>query len=274
MRTVTVQGVSVPWILYGTAWKEERTAALTAAALDAGFRGVDTANQRKHYVEADVGAALAAAGLARERLFVQTKFTYLRGQDERLPYDPAAPVAEQVEQSCAASLAHLGLARLDALLLHGPQQAKGLTADDRAVWTRFEDLRMRGLVGLLGVSNITAAQLALLWAHATVKPALVQNRCYARDGWDGEVRAWCADHGVVYQGFSLLTANRAELAAAPVVALARRHDCSVPELVFAFARQLGIIVLTGTSNEAHMRADLAAGERTLEPAEVQTLLGR
>ena len=55
---VVVHGVAVPWIFYGTAWKEERTEALTAAALEAGFRAVDTANQRRHYVEAAVGAAI------------------------------------------------------------------------------------------------------------------------------------------------------------------------------------------------------------------------
>src|SRR5216117_2073776 len=94
----------IPDFLYGTAWKEDRTPALTELALDAGFRGIDTANQRRHYFEAGVGEALAAAfaaGLARDDLFLQTKFTYAGGQDHRLPYDPRAPLATQVEQSCA-----------------------------------------------------------------------------------------------------------------------------------------------------------------------------
>ena len=273
MHTVTVQGVPVPWIMYGTAWKEARTTALTAAALGAGFRAIDTANQRKHYVEADVGRALALAGVPRAQLFVQTKFTYARGQDHRLPYDAKAAVSEQVEQSCASSLRHLGALRIDSMLLHGPQAAHGLTVDDRAVWTRFEELHRRGLIGLIGASNIDVAQLEALWAHAEVKPAMVQNRCYARDGWDREVRAWCQDHGVHYQGFSLLTANRAELARPEVVAIAKRHARSVAEIVFAFARQVQMIVLTGTSSEAHMRADLSAGELTLDPPELRTLLG-
>lgn len=273
MHTVAVQGVEVPWILYGTAWKEERTTELTAAALAAGFRGVDTANQRKHYAEADVGRGLAASGVPRARLFVQTKFTYARGQDHRLPYEASAAVADQVEQSCASSLRHLGLERLDALLLHGPQHGRGITADDRAVWTRFEDLHHRKLATLLGVSNVTVEQLDLLAAHATVPIALVQNRCYAKDGWDREVRAWCADHDARYQGFSLLTANRTELAQAEVAAIARHHACSVPEVVFAFARQTGIIVLTGTADPAHMKADLAAGQLVLDPPELRTLLG-
>ena len=65
----------LPPILYGTAWKEDRTEALVRQALEAGFRGIDTANQRKHYHEAGVGAALRrafeAGELTREDLFLQ-----------------------------------------------------------------------------------------------------------------------------------------------------------------------------------------------------------
>ena len=85
---------SPPTFLYGTAWKEERTSALVELALQAGFRGIDTANQRRHYFEGGVGQALAAAYRAgvvtRADLFLQTKFTYRPGQDHRLPYDPHA----------------------------------------------------------------------------------------------------------------------------------------------------------------------------------------
>jgi aryl-alcohol dehydrogenase-like predicted oxidoreductase len=102
-RFVEVQGVRVPRFIYGTAWKEHRTEGLTRLALEVGFRGIDTANQRQHYFEAGVGAAIAAAGIARDELFLQTKFTDVRGQDQRLPYDPDAPLGRQVEQSFASS---------------------------------------------------------------------------------------------------------------------------------------------------------------------------
>ena len=272
MPTVAVQGVNVPWILYGTAWKEERTTELTLAALAAGFRGIDTANQRKHYAEADVGRGIAGAGIPRERLFVQTKYTYARGQDHRLPYEASASIAQQVEQSCASSLRHLGVEKLDAFLLHGPERTNGWSAHDREAWTAMEALHRRGVVRLLGVSNVELHHLDGLMAHATVEPAFVQNRCHARTGWDREVRAWCSDRGVRYQGFSLLTANKTELARPEVAAIAKRHGAGVPEVVFAFARQVGIIVLTGTSDPAHMRADLAAGTLTLDATEVRELL--
>src|SRR6202045_4116862 len=104
----------IPAFLYGTAWKEERTPALVELALRSGFRGIDTANQRRHYFEEGVGQGLAAAYRAgivtREDLFLQTKFTYRRGQDHRLPYDPEASLSIQVAQSMASSLARLGTA--------------------------------------------------------------------------------------------------------------------------------------------------------------------
>src|SRR5688572_5779217 len=107
-RTIQIDGVSVPRILYGTAWKEDQTEPLTGLALRQGFRGIDTANQRRHYHEAAVGQAVASAissgVVARAGLFLQTKFTFRRGQDHRLPYDPNAPVAAQVGQSFESSL--------------------------------------------------------------------------------------------------------------------------------------------------------------------------
>src|SRR5438874_9695478 len=109
-RTMAIDGVRVPAFLYGTAWKEDQTRPLTELAIKQGFRGIDTANQRRHYHEAAVGQAVAAAiagGLVtRDELFLQTKFTFRNGQDHRLPYDPQAPIATQVEQSFASSLEH------------------------------------------------------------------------------------------------------------------------------------------------------------------------
>lgn len=169
--------------MYGTAWKEERTEALVTKALAAGFTAIDTANQRRHYFEEGVGEALKkhfAAGGARADLFLQSKFTYPRGQDHRLPYDPKAPAAEQVAQSFANSLEHLGTDYLDSLVLHGPSTGHGLSKVDLEVWRAMEALQRGGKARHIGVSNVSFEQLALLWRSAEVKPTFVQNRCYAR----------------------------------------------------------------------------------------------
>src|SRR3954471_9320575 len=98
---------NLPRFLYGTAWKEQETQGLVELAIEQGFRGIDTANQRRHYDEAAVGCGIAAAiargTVTRDDLFLQTKFTFQRGQDHRLPYDPSAPIAVQVEQSVTSS---------------------------------------------------------------------------------------------------------------------------------------------------------------------------
>lgn len=263
-------------LLYGTAWKEERTADCVRDALEAGFRGLDTANQRRHYHEAGVGEAIGPFLRAhgREALWLQTKFTYARGQDHRLPYDAAARPAEQVRQSMASSLEHLGVAWVDSLLLHGPEARPGLTATDWEVWRTLEALRDEGLTRAIGVSNVDAEQLAALLDGARVRPAFVQNRCYATRGWDAEVRALCREAGVIYQGFSLLTANRALWGHRDVAAIARRLGTTPAVVLLRFSMTQGILPLTGTTDPNHMRQDLGAPALALSDADVATILAR
>ena len=198
---------AIPDFLYGTAWKEDRTAALTELAIRSGFRAIDTANQRRHYFEAGVGQGLAAAYRAgmvtRADLFLQTKFTYQDGQDHRLPYDPAATLSVQVAQSMASSLEHLGTDHVDSFVLHGPASHSHWTTDDFETWQAMIKERDAGRTRLLGVSNISLAQLQQMARAHAEPPAFVQNRCYASRGWDREVRAFCREHNIIYQGFSL-----------------------------------------------------------------------
>lgn len=251
-----------PSFLYGTAWKEERTAALVLLALRAGFRGIDTANQRKHYFEAGVGQALAQAyreGLiGRADVFLQTKFTYAMGQDHRLPYDPTTPLATQVAQSMSSSLEHLGTDYVDSYVLHGPASGYSWSEADAEVWRAMALERQTGRARALGVSNISRRQLEQMIAKHQEAPAFVQNRCYARLGWDRDVREFCRERQIVYQGFSLLTANPGVLNHPLVQAMATAAQATPAQVVFAFCRAIGILPLTGTTSEAHMRADLAS----------------
>jgi diketogulonate reductase-like aldo/keto reductase len=259
-RTLVIKGVRVPRFLYGTAWKEDDTQRLTELALRQGFRGIDTANQRRHYHEAAAGQAIAASIksglLTRDELFLQSKFTFRRGQDDRLPYDPKAPIRTQVEQSFANSLTHLGTEVIDSFLLHGPTQRDGLVAADWEAWRAMETIHDSGRVRLLGISNVSLEQLQRLRRQARIAPRFVQNRCYAVRGWDRAVREFCAANGLVYQGFSLLTANREALARPELARIAQRHGRSIIQVVFRFALDAGMIPLTGTTNAEHMRHDL------------------
>lgn len=261
----------VPALIYGTAWKQATTAELTLLAVRTGFRAIDTANQPRHYDEPLVGTALrelAAGGLGRDQLFLQTKFTSPGGQDHRIPYDPQADPAGQVAQSLALSLQHLGTDHLDAYLLHGPSTRFGLGAYDLAVWAAIEEAHRRGEARLIGISNVSVEQLALLCARARVAPMIVQNRCYADLGWDREVRGFCREHGILYQGFSLLTANPHVVASAAVAAAARRLGLTPAQVVLRFAVQAGMVALTGTTDPEHMRQDLDAMAAELSADEV------
>jgi diketogulonate reductase-like aldo/keto reductase len=265
----------IPTFLYGTAWKEEQTQSLTELALVQGFRGIDTANQRRHYHEAAVGHGVAAAIqrdlVTRDDLFLQTKFTFRAGQDHRLPYDPQAPVARQVEQSFASSLEHLQTTFIDSYVLHGPSRRSGLGSQDWEAWGAMEAIHDSGRARWLGISNVTLEQLFLLCERARVPPRFVQNRCYATTGWDRRVRQFCAEHQLIYQGFSLLTANRDVLRRRDLERIARKHGMSVSQIVFRFALDVGMLPLTGTTSAEHMQQDLGVTGFRLEPDDVAVI---
>lgn len=270
--TLLIEGVKAPRLVYGTAWKEDATQRLTQLAIGQGFRGIDTANQRRHYDEAAVGRGVSAmiegGVVTREELFLQTKFTFMASQDHRLPYDPLAPIAQQVEQSFASSLVHLGVEMIDSYLLHGPNSRDDLGKADWDAWRAMENLHDSGRVRILGASNMTLKQLQSLVKGARIRPRILQNRCYASRGWDRHIRGCCKGEGVIYQGFSLLTANREALAHPGLIEIARRHARSVSEIVFRFATQVGMIALTGTSSADHMRADLRIEDFHLHQEEI------
>ena len=266
--------VAIPSFMYGTAWKKEATTELTTLAVESGFSAIDTANQLIHYQEALVGEALqvlAKKGIKRDSLFLQTKFTSVDGQGDRTPYDAAADLTTQVRQSFDSSLIHLGTEYLDSYVLHAPFQRRGLGAADWEVWAVMEELCRGGKTKMIGVSNITAAQLAQLCDQAKVKPMVVQNRCFAALGWDRAVREICQINGIIYQGFSLLTANREVLGASEIHTVARRLNATIAQVIFCFAMQIGMLPLTGTTSEQHMKEDLESERFALTTEELQRI---
>jgi diketogulonate reductase-like aldo/keto reductase len=274
---INIAGVQVPQFLYGTAWKEESTTRCVEEAIQAGFRGVDTANQRKHYFEAGVGKALqniyASTQITRADIFLQTKFTSLQGQDHRLPYDATASATVQVQQSFARSLDHLSTDYLDSYVLHGPSAVPLLSKHDWEVWRAMESLKESGKTKFIGISNVQLSHLQDLLETAKIKPAFVQNRCFARTGWDMEVRHFCKEHGIIYQGFSLLTANLDILRHPDFASIVNRIERTPAQIIFRFASQIGMLPITGTTNAHHMRQDLACFDFTLSEEDVKCIEG-
>ena len=256
---ITSAGVKMPRIIYGTAWKKDRTGDLVVKAIQTGFRGIDTACQPKHYNEALVGTALQrlkSHGIEREELFLQTKFTPLSGQDPRqMPYDMNAPVEFQVAQSFEASKKNLQTEYVDSLVLHSPMAPHALLMK---AWNAMEKIQKTGGARQLGISNCYDTEvIRSLYADANVKPAVVQNRFYQETGYDADLRHWCSNHGVIYQSFWTLTANPQILASNTVRSIAQKYKKTEAQIFFRYLSQSGIVPLTGTSSEQHMREDLS-----------------
>jgi len=274
IKHTAYNNVTIPCFIYGTAWKKEATAQLVQLAVSSGFTAIDTANQIIHYDEARVGEALLALnnkGIKRETLFLQTKFTPAEGQDYRTPYDASADITTQVGQSLDNSLKHLHTDYVDSYLLHGPYSRKGLGEEDWEVWAAIEGIYESGRTKMIGVSNVTAGQLTQLCEKAVMKPMVVQNRCYAVLGWDKEVREICKANQIIYQGFSLLTANRNTLGHREIGIIAKRLRTGPEQVIFRFAMQIGILPLTGTNSEQHMKEDLQVENLELSLDEIKLI---
>ena len=266
-------GVVMPKLIYGTAWKKERTSTLVESALRCGFRGIDTACQPKHYNEAGVGEALqtlSAEGLKREAVFLQTKFTPLEGQDPgSVPYDKNAPLPEQIAHSFEVSLANLRTDYIDSYLLHSPlfPFSRLITA-----WQAMEEIVLKGGAKQLGISNCyELSMLKRLYDEAKVKPAVLQNRFYADTNYDTDIRAFCDGHDIRYQSFWSLTANPHLVGSETVLRAAMKRHLEPAQIFYAYLLSKGIIPLDGTTSLEHMKDDLGVFDIALSPQEISSI---
>ncbi|CAK7275065.1 hypothetical protein SEPCBS119000_006491 [Sporothrix epigloea] len=298
---------SLPRLIYGTAWKRERTADLVFQALQAGFRAIDTAAQPRHYREDLVAEGVRRAldhGIVASRsdLYIQTKFTPPGGQDLKgpnaPPYDPAAPVADQVRASVESSLCNFTFSTtrgkeavqppsyIDCLVLHSPLAHRD---DTVAVWKALQAY-VPDRIRTLGISNVDLDQLRELLSVADevaaatgvaadlLHPVVVQNRFHSRgnvpDPHNIALRRFCAlpSQCIVYQSFWTLTANPGLVNGRYSSAVRTVVDALQvsPEAAFYGLVALGlgpgekddsscpIVILDGTTSAEHMTADLAA----------------
>lgn len=250
--------IEMPSLLYGTAWKKDKTADLVLKAVKYGFKGIDTACQPKHYNEAGVGEALlrlASVGIARNDLYIQTKFTPLDGQDPLdTPYDKKAPLKAQVEESFEVSKKNLHVSYVDGLILHSP-----LDNFDQLmiVWQAMEHIYNQGGTKRIGISNCYDLKvLKELYEAALIKPVILQNRFYQETSYDNKIRAWCQEKNIIYQSFWTLTANPQILSSRAVQKAAETYQKTAAQIFFRVLVDIGIVPLTGTCSDQHMKEDL------------------
>ncbi|PHH89249.1 hypothetical protein CDD83_6440 [Cordyceps sp. RAO-2017] len=257
----------MPRLVYGTAWKKDRTADLVYRALRVGFRGIDTAAQPKHYDERAVGEgvrrAVAEGIVKREDLFIQTKFTAPGGQNHIAPYDLKAPLVEKVRQSVLSSLESFAVddraePYLDSLVLHSPMDTMQETM---TVWKTLESYAPRQ-IRHLGISNTTLAVVQALLEKMAVKPAVVQNRFHDRTRFEADIRRLCRDRDIVFQSFWTITANASLVQSAPVAQVARKAGVQPVPAFYSLVLGLGnVAILDGTTSEVHMVEDLEGIEK-------------
>lgn len=248
----------MPSLIYGTAWKKDKTADLVTRAVRYGFRGIDTACQPKHYNEAGVGEALqrlSGEGITRKELYIQTKFTPINGQDPlNIPYDRRAPLSEQVAQSFEASKKNLNVSYVDGLILHSP-----LENIDRTMiaWQAMQQIHQQGGAKLIGISNCYDLEmLKQLYEAAYIKPSVLQNRFYEDTDYDTEIRNWCQERKIIYQSFWTLTANPHLLSSEPIQRAVQTYQKTAAQIFFRVLVHEGIVPLTGTCSDIHMKEDL------------------
>jgi diketogulonate reductase-like aldo/keto reductase len=260
--TLGTGGLALPLVGFGCAGR--LGVAELREAIGAGYRLFDTAQAAEWYDEGALGEALAATGV---RAFVTTKV------------HPRDFGARATAAAVARSLARLRAPAVDLLLLHYAQCWGSLCegapppeGDWRAAWRALEVAHAAGSARALGVSNFGVAELDALWAMARVKPAVLQAHMdpFAQNR---ALRAWCAQHGVVFQAYSTLgTQHRVSsgnpvLGSAALAAIARARGRSVAQVVLRWALDRGVAVLPRSSDPARMRANLRLFDFALSEGE-------
>jgi diketogulonate reductase-like aldo/keto reductase len=165
-----------------------------------------------------------------------------------------------VMASFESSLGHFNTDYIDSYILHGPKvHGKVFGPEDWEVYRALEALYDAGKVRVIGLSNVNAEQLQQVLDRCRIRPHVLQIRTFGNTGWDdkiGGVRALCDAHGIRYEGYSVLTANRKLLQHATWQSVARARDDTAEQLAFRFSLQLGMVLLTGTTSKSHTALDL------------------
>ncbi|MFB6724994.1 aldo/keto reductase [Kribbella sp. NPDC056345] len=247
-------GVEMPQLGYGVFQvpDEETTAAVTAA-LEAGYRSIDTAAAYQN--EAGVGKALVASGIDRSELFVTTK---LWNADQG--YDKALRAFDQ-------SLGLLGLEYLDLYLIHWPAPDLDLYVD---TWRALEKLLADGRVRAIGVSNFQPQHLDRLAEVAGITPAVNQVELHPFLQQE-DIRAYGADFGIRTEAWSPLAKGGSLLTDPVIRALAAKHDRTPAQVVLRWHLQLGNIVIPKSVTPARIKENLNVFDFDLSAEDLATI---
>jgi diketogulonate reductase-like aldo/keto reductase len=242
-------GLEVPKVGLGT-WliKDEEVGKAVQAAIDMGYRHIDTAQAYQN--ERGVGQAVRNTGVNRKDIFVTSKL------------DAGIKSYDEAVKSIDESLQKMGLDYLDLMIIHSPKPWKEFQGEDRhfkgnrEAWKALEDAYKAGKLKSIGVSNFEKEDLENILESCTVKPMINQILVHIANT-PADLIQFCKDHDILVEAYSPI--GHGELFKMDEVAKkAEKYNVSVPQLGIRYALQLGLLPLPKTANPAHMKnnADL------------------
>ncbi|KAK0430251.1 Aldo/keto reductase [Armillaria borealis] len=264
-------GYSIPSIAFGT-WKlgnGDGPISQVDQAISVGFNHFDTAQSYRNETEA--GIAIRESGLARNELFITTKYSGLDGLD--------------IKTSIQNSLKNLGVSYVDLYLIHNPRLA---VPDIPTVWKEMEALQAQGQAKRainntfahpsIGVSNFGVNELAVLLASSNITPAanqiLLHPYVYARQS---PILDYCQKAGIVIEAYSPLmhvfpvTTLPGGAVDVPVNDLAKKYSVTPDQILLAWTKSKGAVVVTTSSKKSRLEGYLNAGDLELTPEEIAAI---
>jgi diketogulonate reductase-like aldo/keto reductase len=259
---------SIPALGFGTLIPDPvATRAATKAALEIGFRTIDTAE--RYRTEKEVGEALhevLAEGKAkREDVFVITKVWNTNHRPER------AKVAFE------ASLKRLGIDYADLYLIHtpfaflpgddqDPRDASGAVIYDKDTtlldtWRALESLVDDGKCRAIGLSDVNLEMVRSIYEAARVKPAVVHVESHPYNP-EWELLEYCKQNGIVLQAFAPLghSISPRLLDDSVIVAIANKVNKTPAQVLLAWAIQRGTAVLTTSKTASRIKENFDVSE--------------
>ena len=262
-------GVEIPKIGLGT-WMidDDRVADAVKAAIDLGYRHIDTAQAYAN--ERGVGEGVRNCGVARDELFVTTKL------------DAGIKSYEEAKDAIDGSLETMGLDYIDLMIIHSPQPWGDFAGDERyfegnlAAWKALEEAYEAGKLRAIGVSNFEKEDLDNLLDNARVKPMLNQILAHVSNT-PLDLIDYAKGKGMVVEAYSPVGHGQI-LDNAEIKEMAGKYGVSVPQLCIRYCLQLDLLPLPKTANPEHMKSnadvDFEISAEDMEALPAAGIIGR
>jgi 2,5-diketo-D-gluconate reductase A len=246
---VTLTGGRMPLLGFGT-WqiKGDDAVRATSAALEAGYRHLDTATVYGN--EGEVGRALAESGVPREEVFVTTKC-------------PPSKAGHELD-TLKESLDLLQTDHVDLWLIHWP----GDGSSNTDIWRAFGEAREAGLAREIGVSNFDAALLDEVTDAIGVTPAVNQIE-WSPLLYDDATVADHRERGIVLEGYSALRGGT--LDHPTILEIAEREGRTAAQVIIRWHLQHGFVVIPKSVNPGRIRSNADVARFTLSDDDMAAL---